>query len=83
MHPTSRKNLTTNTGSAFPCSATRTTPIAESYGVWGAKKMYGKTFMGIIRSAFLIDEKGLIEAVFFKVSPKQTVPKLMDALGHT
>ena len=42
--------------------------------------MYGKTFMGIVRSAFLIDEKGKILAAFYKISPKDTVPKLLDAL---
>ncbi len=55
--------------------------IAESYGVWGEKKMYGKTFMGIVRSAFLVDEKGNIEAAWYKISPKETVPALMKALG--
>src|SRR6188472_2023723 len=37
--------------------------IAEKYGVWGEKKNYGKVYMGIIRSAFLIDEKGKLEQV--------------------
>jgi peroxiredoxin Q/BCP len=55
--------------------------IATAYGVWGEKKMYGKTFMGIIRSAFLIDEKGKIAAAWYKISPKNTVPELMQALG--
>ena len=32
--------------------------VAEKYGVWGEKKLYGKAYMGIIRSAFLVDEKG-------------------------
>jgi peroxiredoxin Q/BCP len=54
--------------------------IAEAYGVWGEKKMYGKTFMGVIRSSFLIDEKGNIENAWYKISPKNTVPELMKVL---
>ena len=54
--------------------------IAKAYGVWGEKKMYGKTFMGIIRSSFLIDEKGKILNAWYKISPKNTVPELMKVL---
>jgi peroxiredoxin Q/BCP len=54
--------------------------IAEVFGVWGEKKMYGKTFMGIIRSSFLIDENGNIENAWYKISPKNTVPELMKVL---
>jgi peroxiredoxin Q/BCP len=54
--------------------------IAEAYGVWGEKKMYGKTFMGIIRSSFLIDENGNIENAWYEISPKNTVPELMKVL---
>ena len=54
--------------------------IAEAYGVWGEKKMYGKTFMGIIRSSFLINENGSIENTWYKISPKNTVPELMKVL---
>ena len=54
--------------------------IAEAFGVWGEKKMYGKTFMGIIRSSFLIDENGNIEHAWYKISPKNTVPELMKVL---
>jgi thioredoxin-dependent peroxiredoxin len=54
--------------------------VAEAYGVWGEKKMYGKTFIGIIRSSFLIGENGKIENVWYKISPKNTVPELMKVL---
>jgi peroxiredoxin len=54
--------------------------IAEAYGVWGEKKMYGKTFMGIIRSSFLIDENGNIENAWYKISPKNTIPELLKVL---
>ena len=52
-----------------------TAEVAEAWGVWGEKSLYGKKFMGIIRSAFVVDEKGKLAGVFYKVSPKDTVPK--------
>mgnify|MGYP000527785194 FL=1 len=52
----------------------------EAYGVWQEKKMYGKVYMGIVRSSFLIDEKGRIAAAWYKISPKNTIPELMKAL---
>jgi peroxiredoxin Q/BCP len=54
--------------------------IAEAYGVWSEKKMYGKTFMGIIRSSFLIGENGNILNAWYKISPKNTIPELMKVL---
>jgi peroxiredoxin Q/BCP len=54
--------------------------VAEAFGVWGKKKMYGKTFMGIIRSSFLINENGNIENAWYKISPKNTVTELMKVL---
>jgi len=54
--------------------------IAEKYGVWGEKKNYGKTYMGIIRSAFLIDEAGKLQEVWYKISPKDTPTRLLKAL---
>ena len=54
---------------------------AEAYGVWGEKKLYGRAFMGIIRSAFLIDEKGKVAEAWYKISPKDTPLKLLAALG--
>jgi peroxiredoxin Q/BCP len=55
--------------------------VAEAYGVWGEKKLYGKVYMGIIRSAFLIDEQGQLEQVWYKISPKDTPKKLLAALA--
>ena len=55
--------------------------VAEAFGVWGEKKLYGKVYMGIIRSSFLIDEQGQLEQVWYKVSPKDTPTKLLAALG--
>ena len=54
--------------------------IADAFGVWGEKSMYGKKYMGIVRSAFLIDEKGNVEQAWYKVSPKNTPTNLLKAL---
>jgi peroxiredoxin Q/BCP len=64
----------------FPLLSDPDNEIAGAYGAWGQKTMYGKKFMGIIRSSFLIDENGKIVEAWYKVSPKDTVPKAMDAL---
>jgi len=55
--------------------------IAEKYGVWVEKKLYGKTSMGVQRSAFLIDENGKISHAWPKISPKDTPTRLLEALG--
>lgn len=55
--------------------------VCEDYGVWGEKKLYGKVYMGLIRSSFLIDEEGKIIETWYKVSPKKTVPEALKALG--
>ncbi|HUW96471.1 MAG TPA: redoxin domain-containing protein [Anaerolineae bacterium] len=54
--------------------------VAETYGVWGEKKMYGKTFMGIVRSHFVMDEEGQVRDVQIKVSPKKSVELAVAAL---
>ena len=56
--------------------------VADKYAVWGEKSLYGKSYMGIIRSAFLIDEKGKVEQAWYKISPKDTPKKLLAALGE-
>ena len=55
--------------------------IAEAYGVWNEKSMYGKTYMGITRSHFVIDEQGRIADAQVKVSPTDSVERALAALG--
>ncbi len=55
--------------------------VAEMYGAWGEKKMYGKTYMGIIRSTFIIDEQGTIVKVFPKVNPEGHISEVLAALA--
>jgi thioredoxin-dependent peroxiredoxin len=65
----------------FPLLADEDHAVAEKWGVWGEKSMYGRKYQGIIRSAFVVDEKGKIADAFYKVSPKATVPKVSGALS--
>jgi len=68
-------------GLGFPLLADVDHSVAEAYGVWVEKSMYGKKYLGIERSAFLIDEDGKLEQVWYKISPKDTPVKLLDALA--
>jgi peroxiredoxin Q/BCP len=64
----------------FPLLADTEHTVAEKYGVWGEKVNYGRKYMGIIRSAFVIDESGKIADAFYKVSPKDTVAHVTKTL---
>jgi peroxiredoxin Q/BCP len=56
--------------------------VAEAWGAWGEKSLYGRKYMGIVRSAFVVDSKGRIAGAFYKVSPKDTVPKTMQVIAE-
>ncbi|MFP4362477.1 MAG: thioredoxin-dependent thiol peroxidase [Spirochaetia bacterium] len=64
----------------FPLLADTEHEVAEKYGVWGEKKMYGKSHYGIIRSSFLIDEEGTVLQAWYKVKPLETVPKALELI---
>jgi peroxiredoxin Q/BCP len=64
----------------FPLLADVEHVVAEKYGVWKEKSMYGRTYMGIERSAFLVGANGKIEHAWYKVSPKDTPTNLLEAL---
>jgi thioredoxin-dependent peroxiredoxin len=57
----------------FPLIADTEKKIMNDYGVWGEKKMYGRSYMGVLRTTFIIDENGVIEKIINKV----------DTSGHT
>lgn len=52
--------------------------MAEAFGVWVEKKMYGRTYMGIQRTTFIIDEEGTIEHIFEKVDTKNHYQQILD-----
>jgi peroxiredoxin Q/BCP len=53
--------------------------IIEKYGVWGEKSMYGKKYMGLIRTTFLINEKGMIHAIISKPKAKEHTAEILEA----
>lgn len=57
--------------------------IAEAYGVWKEKSMYGKTYMGIERTTFLIGAEGKIEKIFPKVKPEGHAAQVLEAIAST
>ncbi len=56
--------------------------VSELYGVWGEKQNYGRTYMGVIRSTYIIDPSGRIARAFPKVSPKTHDDVVLAALGE-
>ncbi|HEU0071320.1 MAG TPA: thioredoxin-dependent thiol peroxidase [Alphaproteobacteria bacterium] len=64
----------------FTLASDTTGKVTEDYGVWGEKSMYGKTFMGITRSTFLIDENGKIAHIWPKVSVEGHSAEVMAAI---
>lgn len=67
-------------GLGFPLLADEDHAVAQRWGTWGERSLYGRKFMGIIRSAFVVDPKGRIAAAWYRISPKDTVPKVRQAL---
>lgn len=55
--------------------------ILNAYGVWGEKSMYGKKYMGVLRTTFVVDENGIIEAVFDKVDTKNHSTQIINSLN--
>jgi len=78
--PARQAKFDTKYGLGFPLLADEDHKVAEAYGVWREKTNYGRKYMGIERSAFLVDEKGKLAEVWYKVSPKDTPTNLLRAL---
>ena len=79
--PTKQKKFDDKYGLGFPLLADEDHAVAEAYEVWTEKSMYGRKYMGILRSSFLIDEKGSIAEAWYKVSPKDTTANALQALA--
>jgi thioredoxin-dependent peroxiredoxin len=54
--------------------------VLEAYGAWGERSMYGKKYMGVIRSSVVVDADGKVAAVFAKVKPKEQSAKALEAV---
>ena len=80
--PSAQKRFDTKYSLGFPLLSDPDHAVAEAYDVWREKKMYGRTSMGILRSAFLIDGTGKVQEAWYKISPKDTPTNLLAALGR-
>jgi peroxiredoxin Q/BCP len=79
--PAKLEKFDTKYSLGFPLLSDEDHAVAEAYEVWTEKSMYGRKYMGILRSAFLIDEKGKVQEAWYKVSPKDTPTNLTKALA--
>ena len=68
-------------GLGFPLLADTDHAVAEAWGAWGEKNLYGKVSVGLIRSAFLVDEDGTVERAWYRVPAAETVSRAMKALA--
>ncbi len=79
--PDKQKKFDAKYNLGFPLLSDPDHKAAEAYGVWGEKSRYGKSYEGIIRSSFLIDEGGTILQATYEVKPEDTVPKAQEVLA--
>jgi peroxiredoxin Q/BCP len=68
-------------GLNFPLLADEDHQVAEAYGAWGKKKMYGREYFGILRSTFVIGADGTVEKVFRKVKPAEHAEEVLRELA--
>jgi thioredoxin-dependent peroxiredoxin len=80
--PATQKKFDDKNSLGFPLLSDQHHETAERYGVWQEKNMYGKKSFGIVRSSFLVDEKGFILEVWYKISPNETVAKAISTLSR-
>jgi peroxiredoxin Q/BCP len=66
----------------YPLLSDHDHAVAEAYAVWQEKKNYGKTYMGILRSAFLIGPDGRVQHAWYKISPADTPKQLLAAVAR-
>ena len=78
----SHKKFETKYNLPFTLLADKDHAIADAYGVWGEKKFMGRTYMGVLRTTFLIDEKGKIKKVFEKVKPEDHANEVLEAFNN-
>lgn len=75
------EKFATKYGLEFPLASDEDHAVAEAYGTWVEKTMYGRTYMGMERSSFLVDGKGIIRHVWRKVKPATHAELVAEAFG--
>lgn len=66
----------------YPLLSDESGTVVEAFGAWGLKKFMGKEYEGILRSSFLIDEKGTVEQVYAKVKTKTHGEDVLNSIGN-
>ena len=79
--PTKQLKFAEKYSLGFPLLSDPDHAVAEAFAVWTEKSMYGRKYMGILRSAFLVDEDGKVAEAWYKVSPANTPKNLLAALS--
>lgn len=82
--PDRQRTFDTRHALGFPLLSDPDCFVARNYGAWGRKSLYGRTYEGVVRSSFLIDENGRILQAVYRVRPRETVPnarKALESLG--
>jgi peroxiredoxin Q/BCP len=74
----SHMNFASRYSLPFSLIADTSGEILNAYGAWGKKSLYGKSFLGIIRTTFIIDENGIIEKIISKVDTKNHTQQILN-----
>ena len=75
------QNFIKKFGFPFPLLADTEQEVLKAYGVWGEKQMFGKKYMGVNRTTFIIDEEGTIEKIFTKVNKLAPTKQILESLN--
>jgi peroxiredoxin Q/BCP len=76
-------NFSRRYGFQYPLLADAEHEVAEAYGVWNPKKLFGIDYLGVVRTTFVIDEQGRIEQVFENVTAEGHSQEVLEALAHS
>jgi thioredoxin-dependent peroxiredoxin len=79
----SHKSFTDKFTLPFKLIADTEKEILQAFGVWGEKKMYGKSYLGVLRKTFIISEKGIIEKIIDKVDTKEHAKQILEEMNIT
>jgi len=79
--PERQKRFDDRHGLGFPLLSDPDGAVARAYGAWGTRTVSGRKKEGIVRSAFLVDEEGRLQAAWYRVKPEATVPSVLECLS--
>lgn len=80
--PASHRKFIEKNALPFPLISDESKEIVQAYGVWVEKSMYGKKYMGVERSTFVVSASGRIKSIFRKVKPEEHTETVLEDLAH-